>query len=98
MIVRAERERIVCWVDEAAAAGARRRTACTLLGVSVRTLERWRAPGTLGDDGRRTRIQCAHNQLSDVERAQVLVIEPPRVYRRLVGLSHATLADPAIVS
>lgn len=74
MIVRAERERIVCWVDEAAAAGARRRTACTLLGVSVRTLERWRAPGTLGEDGRRTRIQCAHNQLSDVERAQVLAI------------------------
>lgn len=74
MIVRAERERIVCWVDEAAAAGARRRTACALLDVSVRTLERWRAPGTLGDDGRRTRLQCAHNQLSDVERAQVLAI------------------------
>ena len=51
MIKRTEREPIVRWIDDAVAAGARRRAACSLLGVSTRTLERWRGAGTLREDG-----------------------------------------------
>jgi len=74
MIVLAERERIVRWVEKAVAAGARRRPACALLGLSARTLERWRARGALREDGRRTRVQVARNQLSAAERERVLAL------------------------
>jgi transposase len=74
MIQREQRERILGWVDEAAAAGARRRKACALLGLSARTLERWRAPGARREDGRRTRVQAAPNRLSELERERVLAV------------------------
>lgn len=38
------------------------------------TLERWRGAPTLREDGRRTRVQVARNQLSEAERAQVLTV------------------------
>jgi transposase InsO family protein len=83
MIKRTEREPIVRWIDDAVAAGARRRAACSLLGVSTRTLERWRGAGTLREDGRCTRVQVARNQLSDAERAQVLMVANSEVFADL---------------
>lgn len=40
-----QRETVVNLVDEAVAAGARRSPACQVVGITVRTLQRWRAPG-----------------------------------------------------
>jgi transposase InsO family protein len=75
MIRLAEREQILRWVDEASAQGARREQACALLGISVRTLQRWRdEAGTIGDDGRCQRTFVPANKLTDAEREQILAI------------------------
>lgn len=75
MIAPAEREQIRHWVDDACEAGARRARACALLGLSVRTLQRWAQPSApLRDRRQCRRTQPAHNALSDAERATVLAI------------------------
>jgi len=75
MIPLAEREQILRWVDEACAQGARREQACALLGISIRTLQRWRdKTGAVGDDGRRQRSVVPANKLTDAEREQMLAI------------------------
>jgi len=65
------REEITTLIDHACASGARKAQACALLGLSVRTLQRWRTPG---GDGRHGVSRPAHNALSAVERAGVLQI------------------------
>lgn len=75
MIPLTEREQILRWVDEAQRDGARRAKACALLGISVRTLQRWRNQrGAVGDDGRRQRRVVPANKLTDAEREQMLAI------------------------
>jgi putative transposase len=56
-------------VEEAVAAGARRWRACEVLGLTVRTLERW---GDLDDDGRHGPNTVPANKLSDAEREKLL--------------------------
>jgi transposase InsO family protein len=60
-------------VDEAARAGARERRACELLGLDVRTVQRWRKRGEAGDlrEGPRT---VPKNKLSPAERQQLLAL------------------------
>lgn len=72
MIPLPEREKIVHWVDEAHEAGARRQKACEVMGLSPRTLQRWRQSGELGSDARMTRTYVPDNKLSDQEREQIL--------------------------
>ena len=55
MIALAERQQIVSWIEEASLAGARRAKACALLGITLRTLQRWRQSGEVSEDGRRAR-------------------------------------------
>ena len=79
MIPLPERQQIVHWVDEANAAGARRHKACELLGIAPRSLQRWRQPDELENDGlkhdaRTTRAYVPENKLSDSEREQVLAV------------------------
>ena len=69
-------------IDEAAAAGARCSKAATLLGLSPRTVERWRTRG-VGVDGRRGPKTLPDNKLSDRERAQVLAIVNSPEFRDL---------------
>ena len=60
-------------IADAVSAGARQHHACQLLGVSARTLERWRAGAT--DDARhgpRPGSRRAPNQLTSAERRAVL--------------------------
>lgn len=40
-----QREQVVTLVDEAVRSGARRRRACEVIGLSIRTLQRWRPVG-----------------------------------------------------
>ena len=64
------------WIDEACVSGARRSRACQLLGLTVRTMQRWQKAGELQADGRHAAAQRhpPANALSPEERAQVLAI------------------------
>lgn len=74
MIALAERQQIVSWIEEASLAGARRAKACALLGITLRTLQRWQESGEIAEDGRRARDCVPPNKLSDQERQAVLAI------------------------
>jgi len=74
MIHLSERQRILQWVDEASNAGARIRNACDLLGISPRSLQRWRQSGEAEEDGRTRRQFVPANKLSEMEREQLLQI------------------------
>jgi putative transposase len=71
---------IITLVDEAVAAGARRKRACELLGLAVRTLERW-ADG--GEDGRHGPKRVPANRLSEAERRRVVAIATSPEFRDL---------------
>jgi putative transposase len=64
---------ILAAIAEAQLRGARLAQACRVVGISARTVERWRArPG--GDDGRCGPHRRPHNALSRLEEAQVLSV------------------------
>jgi hypothetical protein len=68
----AARNRILNVVDEAVQSGARQGQACAVIGMSERTLQRWRtAPA---GDRRPMRIQQPRNKLDDLERQRILAI------------------------
>ncbi len=56
-------------IAEAVVAGARRWRACEVLGLSVRTVERW---GTNDEDGRHGPNHVPANKLSEVERQKAV--------------------------
>ena len=74
MIHLPERQRILQWVDEASAAGARIRQACDLLGISPRSLQRWRQSGAVVEDARIRRQFVPPNKLSEIEREQLIQV------------------------
>lgn len=74
MISLSERQHIVSWVAEAHTSGARRTQACALLGISLRTLQRWQQSGEVSPDGRCTRDVVPANKLSEQERQAVLSV------------------------
>ncbi len=93
MISHPDRERAVRLIDEAIAAGARKRQACETLGITLRTYQRWTAEGDgIKADGRPTaKRQAPRHKLNEEERAKVLevaiapnsaVYRPARSYRR----------------
>lgn len=68
-----DRQHILRLVQEACEAGARKETACAALGVSSRTLQRWRQSGADAADGRPGAVRPAPaNKLSDAERERIL--------------------------
>lgn len=69
-------------IDEAVAVGARQERACEVLGLSPRTLQRWRE-ATGGEDRRRGPIRPPTNKLSDEERAKILQWVNSREFRDL---------------
>ncbi len=74
MISLPQRQQIVQWVEAASTAGARAHKACELLGIAVRTLQRWQQCGELREDARRTRSYVPTNKLSDAEREQIVAV------------------------
>ena len=68
-------------VDEAVRNGARQRRACEVLGISVRTVQRWRRDG--GGDRRRGPRTKPPNALTPAERQAVLDIANAPQYRDL---------------
>lgn len=70
MIAAEERREALALIIEALQAGARKQAACAVLGVSLRTVQRWQRDG-LADRRKGSRAQPA-NALTETERAQVL--------------------------
>jgi transposase InsO family protein len=60
-------------VEEAVASGARVAKACELLGLSARTIERWRSDD-IGEDGRAGPRRSPAHQLSDAEKRKILEV------------------------
>ena len=69
-------------VDEALAAGARLCAICPILGLSIRTVQRWRCTGG-GDDGRHGPNTVPKNKLSEAERKKVVDIANSPEFRDL---------------
>ncbi|CAM5208717.1 IS3 family transposase [Oligella ureolytica] len=67
----AQRQTLLSMIDEAVAAGARTARACQILGLSFRTVQRWRRMPCLGDQ-RPDRIQRPLNRFSDLDRQRIL--------------------------
>lgn len=79
-------------VDEAVRAGVRREAACEVIGLSARTLERWR--GEHDEDMRRGPKAAPANKLTSEERAVVLkAINEPRYRDRSPNQIVPLLAD-----
>lgn len=65
-------------VDEAVSAGARRWRACEMLGIAVRTLERWTDDG---EDGRHGPKTAPANKLTAAERQRILDVATSAEFR-----------------
>ena len=72
MISTQDRHEAIELIEEAVAAGARRARACALLGLSVRTVQRWTRDGEVTEDRRPSAERpTPPNALSEAERADV---------------------------
>lgn len=71
---------ILCWVDDARAAGARLERCCREVGLDARTLQRWRAQN-VGEDRRHGPKSAPSNKLSAAERQRVLEVANSPDYR-----------------
>lgn len=69
-------------VDEAVAAGARRDRVCDVMGLTERSMQRWRR-ADVGDDGRAGPRTRPANALTSAERAKVLELVNSPGYRDL---------------
>ena len=80
MIATPDRHEAIALIEEAVHAGARRHQACIELGLTLRTLERWRQGDAVKSDGRPGASRpVPRNRLSEAERTQVLkVVNEPR--------------------
>lgn len=69
-------------IDEAVAAGARRHKACNVLGISCRTLRRWRGAEQLVDGRKGAHRRCPH-ALSEAEKQRILDVCNSTQYKSL---------------
>jgi len=68
-----DRREIIALIEESAAAGARQEKACVELGLSVRTLQRWKGPDGVTADARPEAERPAPaNRLSEDERERIV--------------------------
>ena len=74
--------KILQLIKEAIIAGARQLSACKVIGITPKTLQRWNASCLL-TDRRTTRKAIPHNQLSKEERNTVLEAVNQSEYREL---------------
>lgn len=66
-----QRKYIITIIEEACQSGARKALACDIVGITIRTLQRWLKADTLQDRRLESTLAPA-NKLSEVERLQVL--------------------------
>ncbi len=68
--MKADRAHIISLISQAQASGARQTLACEIIGISSKTLQRWRKPDTV-QDGRLDAIHEPVNKLTALERQQM---------------------------
>ncbi len=96
MIPAQERAHVLTLIDEACSAGARLHKACEVLGLSPRTVQRWRNPEQL-QDKRKESSPSPGNKLSEQERQQVIETMNSPEYRDMTPHQIvAALADQGI--
>jgi transposase len=71
MIIPEDRQMAIKLLDEALEQGARLKPACDVLGISARTIQRWKAQQSSVDQ-RTRRIHSPTNKLSEQERQEIL--------------------------
>lgn len=69
----AARVEIATMIAHSVASGAHRLRACEIVGLSLRTLQRWKLAG-MAPDGRTTRVQQPAHALTAAERERILAI------------------------
>jgi transposase InsO family protein len=70
-----DRQMLARDIQTAHTTGARLKPACAIVGISVRTLQRWQATDDIRSDGRPQAVRpIPAHALSDVERARVLAV------------------------
>lgn len=78
-----ERQQVVERVTEATASGARQKEACAVVGLSVRTLQRWQDGETVRTDQRPLRQYEPAHQLTEAERAELLAVANAEAFGHL---------------
>jgi putative transposase len=69
LVTLTDRQKHAKLINKAVASGARQDKACEVIGLSIRTLQRWRIDGAIGEDKRSTAIRPEpQNKLSAKER------------------------------
>lgn len=88
-----EREQIINLVDVAIKAGSRQSAACDIIGISAKTIQRWRQPENAGDQRLDTQREPA-NKLTELERHRILKVANEPEYADLSPAQMVpTLAD-----
>jgi transposase InsO family protein len=81
--VKDQRAAVVSLIDEAVKSGARIEVACAELGLTARTIQRWRRVPDLGEDARHGPASTPKHSLSRKEQAQVLEVMNSPAFRDL---------------
>jgi len=82
LISKEQRIQAILLLEEACQSGARRTEACGILGITVRTLERWgKMDGT--QDKRKLVLRVPKNKLTEHEKQEVLAMANSKDYRDL---------------
>jgi putative transposase len=89
----AARVEIIAMVAEVVGGGARESRACAIVGMSLRTLQRWKLTDTR-PDGRTTRVQEPRHALTIEERKHILAVVNSAEFGQLPpSQNHAGLDD-----
>ena len=67
-------------LDEATEAGARLGEACRVLGLSIRTIQRWKRGEDAGDDARKGPATRPANALTPAEKQEILSVVNSREF------------------
>jgi transposase InsO family protein len=89
---------ILLWLDQAVAQGARLQAACATVGLTERTVQRWRQQGAQGSDDRRRGPRTSpRHTLAEQERQDILdVLHSPRFRDASPKTVVPTLADEGV--
>jgi len=74
MIPLEQRKNILLLCDEAISCGARQHTVCEIMGITPKTIQRWKKPIELQDDKRQTRKFIPANKITAAVRQEILSV------------------------
>lgn len=81
-VAEADKRCLLKLIAEAQTAGCRKKAACELLGIDVRTVQRWKKAEQLAD-GRKGPRTSPKNKLSEAERQKILTVVNQAEYAKL---------------